>query len=275
MIDYQHTDAVTFSEAVEKLYAILTMLRSPEGCPWDREQSPADISRALLDETYEYIDALLEQDMDACSEEIGDVLLNAFMITRMHEEAGDFSPIDAINAVCAKLIRRHPHVFSHAQANDSSEVLDLWNSIKENVEGKKSHDEDFFSRVPKSLPKLEEAWEIQKKMRKVGFDWPNIDGVIDKVDEEHKELLEAIAHRETNPSHVEEELGDLLFAIVNLARYLKISPSVALHRSNRKVRDRFNKLAKIGAQRDIPLSWEHVDKLNDIWEEIKLDEKSR
>ncbi|MEA5031745.1 MAG: nucleoside triphosphate pyrophosphohydrolase [Sphaerochaeta sp.] len=275
MIDYQHTDAVTFSEAVEKLYAILTMLRSPEGCPWDREQSPADISRALLDETYEYIDALLEQDMDACSEEIGDVLLNAFMITRMHEEAGDFSPNDAINAVCAKLIRRHPHVFSHAQANDSSEVLDLWNSIKENVEGKKSHDEDFFSRVPKSLPKLEEAWEIQKKMRKVGFDWPNIDGVIDKVDEEHKELLEAIAHRETNPSHVEEELGDLLFAIVNLARYLKISPSVALHRSNRKVRDRFNKLAKIGAQRDIPLSWEHVDKLNDIWEEIKLDEKSR
>ena len=275
MIDYQHTDAATFSEAVEKLYAILTMLRSPEGCPWDREQSPADISRALLDETYEYIDALLEQDMDACSEEIGDVLLNAFMITRMHEEAGDFSPIDAINAVCAKLVRRHPHVFSHAQANDSSEVLDLWNSIKENVEGKKSHDEDFFSRVPKSLPKLEEAWEIQKKMRKVGFDWPNIDGVIDKVDEEHKELLEAIAKRETDPSHVEEELGDLLFAIVNLARYLKISPSVALHRSNRKVRDRFNKLAKIGAQRDIPLSWEHVDKLNDIWEEIKLDEKSR
>ena len=275
MIDYQHTDAATFSEAVEKLYAILTMLRSPEGCPWDREQSPADISRALLDETYEYIDALLENDMEACSEEIGDVLLNAFMITRMHEEAGDFSPIDAINAVCAKLVRRHPHVFSHAQANDSSEVLDLWNSIKENVEGKKSHDEDFFSRVPKSLPKLEEAWEIQKKMRKVGFDWPNIDGVIDKVDEEHKELLEAIAHKETNPSHVEEELGDLLFAIVNLARYLKISPSVALHRSNRKVRDRFNKLAKIGAQRDIPLSWEHVDKLNDIWEEIKLDEKSR
>lgn len=275
MIDYQHTDAATFSEAVEKLYAILTMLRSPEGCPWDREQSPADISRALLDETYEYIDALLENDMDACSEEIGDVLLNAFMITRMHEEAGDFSPIDAINAVCAKLVRRHPHVFSHAQANDSSEVLDLWNSIKENVEGKKSHDEDFFSRVPKSLPKLEEAWEIQKKMRKVGFDWPNIDGVIDKVDEEHKELLEAIAKRETDPSHVEEELGDLLFAIVNLARYLKISPSVALHRSNRKVRDRFNKLAKIGAQRDIPLSWEHVDKLNDIWEEIKLDEKSR
>ncbi len=275
MIDYQHTDATTFSEAVEKLYAILTMLRSPEGCPWDREQSPADISRALLDETYEYIDALLENDMEACSEEIGDVLLNAFMITRMHEEAGDFSPIDAINAVCAKLVRRHPHVFSHAQANDSSEVLDLWNSIKENVEGKKSHDEDFFSRVPKSLPKLEEAWEIQKKMRKVGFDWPNIDGVIDKVAEEHKELLEAIAQMETDPSHVEEELGDLLFAIVNLARYLKISPSVALHRSNRKVRDRFNKLTKIGAQRDIPLSWEHVDKLNDIWEEIKLDEKSR
>jgi uncharacterized protein YabN with tetrapyrrole methylase and pyrophosphatase domain len=146
------------------------------------------------------------------------------------------------------------------------EVLDLWNSIKENVEGKKSHDDDFFSRVPKSLPKLEEAWEIQKKMRKVGFDWPDIEGVLAKVDEEHKELLEAIENIDHDPLHVEEELGDLLFAIVNLARYLKISPSVALHKSNKKVRMRFNKL---------PLSWENVDVLNDIWEEIKSEEKIR
>jgi len=275
MISYTYTAKKNLSEALMQLFDIVTLLRSPDGCPWDREQTYKSVGTNLLDETYEYLDSVISQDVEGMQEEIGDVFLNAMMLLEMHKEHGDVDTIDAINAVCAKLIRRHPHVFSHAQANDSSEVLDLWNSIKENVEGKKSHDEDFFSRVPKSLPKLEEAWEIQKKMRKVGFDWPNIDGVIDKVDEEHKELLEAIAHRETNPSHVEEELGDLLFAIVNLARYLKISPSVALHRSNRKVRDRFNKLAKIGAQRDIPLSWEHVDKLNDIWEEIKLDEKSR
>ncbi|WP_422480626.1 nucleoside triphosphate pyrophosphohydrolase [Pleomorphochaeta sp. DL1XJH-081] len=275
MIDYQHHDAETLPEAVKNLYTILTLLRSPEGCPWDREQTPADVSRALLDETYEYIDALDEQDIQSCSEEIGDILLNAFMITRIHEESGDFTPVQAINSVCAKLVRRHPHVFSDAEAADSMEVLDLWNSIKENVEGKKSHDDDFFSRVPKSLPKLEEAWEIQKKMRKVGFDWPDIEGVLAKVDEEHKELLEAIENIDHDPLHVEEELGDLLFAIVNLARYLKISPSVALHKSNKKVRTRFNKLAKRGSDRHIPLSWENVDVLNDIWEEIKSEEKIR
>jgi len=273
MINYHHKDAEQFTEAVENLYHILTMLRSPEGCPWDREQTPADVSRALLDETYEYIDALGEKDLISCEEEIGDVLLNAFMITRIHEEAGDFTPVEAINAVCAKLVRRHPHVFGEETAKDSSQVLDLWNSIKENVEGKKSHDEDFFSRVPKSLPKLEEAWEIQKKMRKVGFDWPDIEGVLDKVEEERLELVEAIGNREQDPSHVEDELGDLLFAIVNLARYLKISPSVALHKSNMKVKRRFNTLAKRGNERDIPLSWEYVDTLNEIWEEIKSEEK--
>lgn len=275
MIDYQHHDAETLPEAVKNLYSILTMLRSPEGCPWDREQTPADVSHALLDETYEYIDALDEQDIQSCSEEIGDILLNAFMITRIHEESDEFTPVQAINSVCAKLVRRHPHVFSDAEAADSLEVLDLWNSIKENVEGKKSHDDDFFSRVPKSLPKLEEAWEIQKKMRKVGFDWPDIQGVLAKVDEEHKELIEAIENIDHDPLHVEEELGDLLFAIVNLARYLKISPSVALHKSNKKVRSRFNKLAKRGSDRQIPLSWENVDALNNIWEEIKSEEKNR
>ncbi|MDD4840735.1 MAG: MazG family protein, partial [Sphaerochaetaceae bacterium] len=202
-------------------------------------------------------------------EEIGDVLLNAMMLLEMHDEHEDVDTVEALNEVCTKLIRRHPHVFSDATAADSSDVLDLWNSIKENVEGKKSQDEDFFSRIPKSLPKLEEAGEIQKNMRKVGFDWPDIDGVIAKVEEEHQELVDAIANREQNADHVEEELGDLLFAIVNLARYLRINPSVALHRSNRKVRERFNRLAKIGTERNIPLSWEHVDELNEIWEEIK------
>lgn len=275
MINYHHQDAETFPEAVDNLYRILTMLRSPEGCPWDREQTPADVSRALIDETYEYIDALDNKDMLSCSEEIGDVLLNAFMISRIHEEAGDFTPVQSLNAVCAKLVRRHPHVFSDAQVADSSEVLDLWNNIKEQTEGKKAHEEDFFSRVPKSLPKLEEAWEIQKHMRKVGFDWPDIDGVLAKVDEEHGELIEAMKDRENNFDHIEEELGDLLFAIVNLARYLKISPSVALHKSNRKVRERFNKVAKRGAERDIPLAKSHVDALNDLWEEIKSEEKDR
>jgi len=271
MITYEHKDATTLEEAVKNLYHILGLLRSPEGCPWDREQEPQDVAGALLDEIYEYIDALDEKDLDSCAEEIGDVLLNAFMISRIHEEKGEFNPIDTINRVCAKLVRRHPHVFSHAEANDSAQVLDLWNKIKEDVEGKKALTNDFFSRIPASLPKLEEAYEMQKKMSKVGFDWPNIDGVLAKVSEELQELREAI--EEQDPVHMEEELGDVLFAIVNVARYLHLSPSIALHKSNRKVRQRFNTLAQRSAQRNIPLTWEQVDDLNIIWDEIKQEEK--
>lgn len=269
MIDYQYQDAKTFEEGVAKLYHILTMLRSPEGCPWDREQKPSDIAKALLDETYEYIDALRNKDTGHCQEEIGDVLLNAFMILRMHEESSDFAPIEALNTVCSKLVRRHPHVFSSASAQNSSQVLDLWNSIKENIEGKKRDSENFFSRIPKSLPQLEEAYEIQKSMRKVGFDWPDITGVMDKVDEERQELWEAIEHLDSDKEHVEEELGDLMFAIVNLARYLKISPSVALHRTNHKIMDRFNKLASMSAQQGLELKSENVAIMNDLWNRIK------
>ncbi|PKL12150.1 MAG: nucleoside triphosphate pyrophosphohydrolase [Spirochaetae bacterium HGW-Spirochaetae-8] len=269
MIAYEHQDAKTFEESISKLYQILTMLRSPEGCPWDREQKPSDISKALLDETYEYIDALRNNDTKHCQEEIGDVLLNAFMILRMHEESSDFAPIEALNTVCAKLVRRHPHVFASASADDSTQVLDLWNSIKENVEGKKRDSENFFSRMPKSLPQLEEACEIQKAMRKVGFDWPDITGVMEKVDEERHELWEAIGQLDTDKAHVEEELGDLLFAIVNLARYLKISPSVALHRANHKIMDRFNKLASMGAQEGIELKADNVEAMNELWNRIK------
>lgn len=273
MIDYDYKNAQTFDEGVHNLYEIVTMLRSPQGCPWDREQSPSDISRALLDETYEYIDALRKQDQVACAEEIGDVLLNAFMIIRMHEEHDDFQPVEALNAICEKLVRRHPHVFAHVQAKDSGQVLDIWNKVKEDVEGRIADKDDFFSRVPKSLPQLEEAWEIQKKMRKVGFDWPDIAGVLDKVDEERAELVEAIEHIQEDPDHVEEELGDLLFAIVNVGRYLKISPSIALHRCNMKVKDRFNKLASICANRGIELDRRNVDALNLVWEEIKQEER--
>ena len=269
MISYTYEEKRTLDEALMQLFDIVTLLRSPEGCPWDREQTYKSVATNLLDETYEYIDAVLSQNVDHMREEIGDVLLNAMMLLEMHQEHQDVHIVEALNEVCAKLIRRHPHVFSDSQAHNSTEVLDLWDSIKTSVEGKRSVDEDFFSRVPKSLPKLEEAWEIQKQMRKVGFDWPDITGVVNKVREELQELEEASQHQDTDANHVEEELGDLLFSVVNLARYLKINPSVALHRSNQKIRMRFNDLSARCSRRNIPLTAEHVDQLNDIWEEIK------
>jgi MazG family protein len=273
MIDYQFTSAKNFNEGVQNLYQILSYLRSPEGCPWDREQKPDDIAKALLDETYEYIDALNDDNTHGCSEEIGDILLNAFMIIRMHEENNDFSPVEVLNLVCEKLVRRHPHVFAMETAANSSEVLDIWNDIKEKVEGKKRDSEIFFSRMPKSLPQLEEAWEIQKHMRKVGFDWPDVEGVLDKVEEEFAELREALAHIEENKQHVEEELGDMLFAIVNLARYVKISPSVALHKANRKIMKRFNEVATRSSERGIELTQANVDTMNRIWNEIKSERR--
>jgi len=273
MISYTFEAKKNLEGALMQLFDIVTLLRSPDGCPWDREQTYKSVATNLLDETYEYIDAVIHDDKAGMGEEIGDILLNAMMLLQMHKEHGDLNIVDALNEVCAKLIRRHPHVFSDEVAQDSKEVLDLWNTIKEQVEGKTAHHEDFFSRIPRSLPKLEEAWEIQKKMRKVGFDWPDIRGVMDKVGEEHRELLEAIEHLGEDPAHVEEELGDLLFSIVNLARFLKINPSVALHRSNRKVRQRFNEVVRIGNERSIPITKDHVDELNDLWEETKAKER--
>ncbi len=274
MINYSLKKANTFTEAMSTLYEIITMLRSTDGCPWDREQTTKSVSSAILDETYEYIDALLDNDMNLCREEIGDVLLNILLATRIHEENNDFSPINYINEVCEKLIRRHPHVFGEETVNNTAEVMDIWNKVKIEVEGKHIHKENIFSRIPKKLPELDHAVEMQKAMKKVGFDWPDISGVIDKIEEELREVKDAIEHVDENNDHVEEEIGDLLFSVVNLARYAHINPSIALRRCNRKVTARFNELASHATERNIPLDVDHAETLNEIWNEIKIKEQN-
>lgn len=273
MIDYTYKQTTDLSSALMQLFHIVTLLRSEDGCPWDREQTSKSIAISLLDETYEYLDAVLSDDKGEQKEEIGDVALNVMMLLEIHHEHEDFSIVEAINDVCKKLIRRHPHVFGDAEAKDSVEVLDLWNKIKIEVEGKTAQEDDFFSRVPQSLPPLEMANEIQKKIRKVGFDWPEKQGVIDKVCEELDEVIEADTALDRDQSEVEMEVGDLLFAVVNLARYLKISPSVALHRSNMKMKRRFNALSDICKERGIPLDIAHFSQMDSIWDEVKTEEK--
>lgn len=267
MIEYHFEEASTLEEAVNNLYTILTLLRSPEGCPWDREQTSESISLDLLEELYEYLDTLQDENIEASAEELGDILLNAFMLARIHEEQNDFTPIKAINLVCAKLIRRHPHVFGSLEVSDPQEVLKVWNKIKVDVEGKTDKEEDFFSRIPRSMGKLATALKMQKKMEQVGFDWPNIEGVLAKIDEEKGELVEAIQGE--NREHIEEELGDLLFAVVNLARFLDLDPALALHRSNQKVRRRFNSVVKYCKEHSIELTYDNVELLNTIWEKVK------
>ncbi len=275
MIDFTYEKKTTLSEALMQLFTIVSLLRSDQGCPWDREQTPKHVSTHLIDETYEYIDSVLSQDAEGQQEELGDVLLNAMMLLEMHQETDPSAGMDALNCVCEKLIRRHPHVFSDQKVATSSEVIDVWNAIKVNVEGKTHQKDDFFSRVPPSLPPLETANEIQKKIRKVGFDWPQAQGVFDKVREELSEVATAYENPGDKHEDLEMELGDLLFAAVNLCRYLGYNPSVALHRSNQKMRNRFNALYQRALAEGISLNQENLSEMDRLWEEIKAQQRSK
>lgn len=273
MIDFTYEKKTTLQDALMQLFAIVTLLRSEQGCPWDREQSPKQVSTHLIDETYEYLDAVLSDDKEGQSEELGDVLLNAMMLLEMHQETDPAAGIEVLNLVCEKLIRRHPHVFSDQKVANSSEVIDVWNAIKVDVEGKTHQKDDFFSRVPPSLPPLEMANEIQKKIRKAGFDWPDAQGVFDKVREELAEVVEAYRNPRDEREDLEMELGDLLFSAVNLCRFLGFNPSLALHRSNQKMRSRFNALYQRAQAEGVQLNQENLAEMDRLWEEIKAERR--
>jgi len=218
--------------AFKALYDIVTRLRGPGGCPWDREQTPASLRGDLIEETYECIEAINEQESAHIQEELGDLFLLATMLSYMHEEKGVFSVADALQTVSEKLVRRHPHVFGETKVKDSAEVLENWKKIKVEQEGRKPKD-SIFDEVSSGLPPLERAWKLQKKAAKAGFDWPNAERaeVIEKIREELDEVMEA--------DDVEEKLGDFLFLAVNLCRCLKVEPSAALHRANGKFINQF------------------------------------
>ena len=236
MIDYTLHKSDDVAKDMENLYDIVTCLRDPEnGCPWDKEQMPADIIRSMQGEIYEYIDALNDGDKPHQSEELGDVFLNLFLLGKIHDQNGDFSLAECLNDACDKYIRRHPHVFSNVDVKNTEEVLKNWNRIKKDVEGRTQDSEDFFANVSKSAPELERCYSISKKAAKVGFDWPDIDGVYDKVNEEFNEVKSAQTDAETL-----DELGDLLFIVVNLCRFKHIKPTDALSYANNKFTKRFN-----------------------------------
>lgn len=271
MINIDYKDADNLNDAFKNLYHIITLLRSEDGCPWDRIQTNKKATQYLIDESYEYLDAVIKNDISSQREEIGDIMINSFMNLKIHEDNNDFLPHEAINEVCRKLIRRHPHVFSNFEAATPEDVINVWNSVKENVEGHKDNEMSFFSHIPSSLPPLLSSYEIQKKLKKVGFDWDNIDGVIDKVKEELKEVEDAI--KEDKTDHIEEEIGDLLFSVVNLARFKKIKSDVALYRANEKIKSRFQKVFDKAIELNIPVDKEHNKELNEIWDRIKEEDK--
>lgn len=246
---------------------VVKTLRSPGGCPWDIVQTHKSLRRNLIEEVYEVIEAIDLEDKDLLCEELGDLLMQVVFHARMAEEAGLFSMQDVIDGITEKLIRRHPHVFGDISVKDADEVLTNWEAIKR---AEKKDRKSVLDGVPKDLPSLMAAYKLQHKAAKVGFDWPDVDPVWDKLHEEVSELEEATV--DGSPERIEEELGDVLFTIVNLARFLKIDPEVALTAANRKFKRRFSYIEdKVKAKQQ---KWEQLTllDLDDLWQEAKMRE---
>jgi tetrapyrrole methylase family protein/MazG family protein len=274
------------STSFERLYEIVKRLRAPDGCPWDREQSPATLRGDLIEETYETVEAIDQKDPAHVREELGDVFLLVTMIAYMHEQEGSFSVSDSLEEVSDKLIRRHPHVFGESDAKTPEEVLTQWAKIKVEQEGRKPKD-SILDEVSRSLPPLERANKLQKKASKVGFDWPSIDGVWGKIEEELGEAKAACAAKaaitsngtsgtdaEAAHAELEGELGDLLFSVVNVCRYLKVDPSVALHGANVKFYDRFRHVEKRMKENGEAMEKGKLELMDSYWDEAKAIERS-
>ena len=253
---------------LEPLEDVIQTLRSPGGCPWDIVQTHKSLKRNLIEEVYEVIEAIDLEDEKLLCEELGDLLMQVVFHARMAEEAGYFSMQDVIDGITEKLIRRHPHVFGDINVKDADEVLKNWEAINR---AEKQERKSILDGIPKDLPALMAGYKLQYKASKVGFDWPDIDPVWDKLEEELRELEEAIADGET--SRIESELGDVLFTLVNLSRFLKIDAEVALSGANRKFKKRFSYIEdKVKEKQQ---KWEHLSliELDDLWNEAKESEQ--
>lgn len=235
------TDDNLRNRTFERLHEIVAILRSPEGCPWDREQTHLSIRKNFIEETYEAIEAIDNDDPDGMREEFGDVILQVMLHSQMEEEVGTFSVYDVIQSLNEKLLFRHPHVFGENYAGNAAEALANWEQMKAEEKQRKGIDTSQASQldgIPPGLPELMKAYKLQKKAAKVGFDWETLDPVLDKIAEELIELREAIASKDAEEQA--GELGDLLFAAVNAARFLKADPEEALARTNQKFKKRFS-----------------------------------
>ena len=255
------------SEAFARLVAVMSRLRGPEGCPWDREQTLESLRTYLLEETYETIDAIDRGDPQALQEELGDLLLEVVFLAQVCAEKGLFGIEEVASGIHDKLVRRHPHVFGAEKADGARDALGRWESVK-NAERRASGDaRSVLAGVPETLPALLRAFRIANKASMVGFDWESAGEVLEKVEEEVAELRQAIAAKE--PRHVAEEVGDLLFAAANVARLSGVDPEMALQAANRKFTDRFRIVEEGLARKGLHPSAENRDEMERLWEEAK------
>ncbi len=260
MVDFIQKDSYDINDLKE----IVSLLRSPGGCPWDKEQTHQTLRRDLMEECCEVIEAINEEDPDHLKEELGDVLLQVVFHTDIEACAGRFDLDDVCDGVCKKLIFRHPHVFGDVRVSDSDEVLNNWDKLKRTEKHQETYT-DTLTSVAKSLPALWRAEKVQKKAKKAGFDWDDVQGALGKLSEELGELKQAVAEG----SNMEEELGDLLFAAVNVSRFLHVDPEEALTGATEKFISRFAKVERLAVQEGRDMARMNLDELDKLWETAK------
>ena len=263
MVDFTFKDRYTYEDLLE----IMRILRCPEGCVWDREQDHKSIRRSFIEETYEVVEAIDNEDPVLLQEELGDVLLQVVFHAQIEAEAGRFTMDDVADGICKKMIYRHPHVFGSVEVKNSDEVLTNWDALKQKEKHQKSTT-DTLESVARSLPGLIRAEKVQHKAAKVGFDWDEVSGALDKVREETEEVSRAI-NGDGDPS---EELGDLLFAVVNVARSLKTDPEEAINHTTDKFIRRFAQVEQAAKDAGRSLSDMSLSEMDALWDAAKQKE---
>jgi MazG family protein len=260
----------------EKLVEIMATLRGPNGCPWDKQQDFNSLKPMLVEEVYEVLEAVEAEDYDGLSEELGDLLLHVLFNAQLAKESGRFDINTVIQKISDKLVRRHPHVFGSESASTPEEVIKNWEAIKAQEKAEKLKDRtpeqrSLLEGIPAKLPAIHEAHQISSRAARVGFDWPNVEGIFEKLQEEVRELKDVISSGDENTQRerLEDEIGDMLFVIVNIARYLKIDSESALKRSNRKFKTRFRYMETELAKQGKSLDQTSLEEMEALWQKAK------
>ena len=257
----------------EKFAEIIAKLRDPNGgCPWDLEQTYQTMPPHILEEAYEVVEAINQDDRKELKEELGDLLMQVVFLSQLAQEEGAFTLDDVIDGITDKIIRRHPHVFGEIKAENSDEVLKNWENIKQQERYQKEQF-SILDNVPIALPSLLRAAKLQKRCAKVGFDWSELEPTIQKVEEELQEVRDEVSKQPQNPQAIEEEIGDLLFASVNVARHLKLNPEEALRKANLKFERRFRQVEQSILASGRQLEQVSLAEMDLIWDQVKQQEK--
>jgi len=265
-----HYNARVPKRSFDELVALMTTLRGPGGCPWDRKQTLATLKPFIVEESYEVVDAIDRNDRQALAEELGDFLLQAVFVAEITRGEGSFDIYDVITTIHDKLVRRHPHVFGNVEAKDAEQVLVNWEKLKN--EERKAENKSVLAGVPQSLPALLKASRLTEKAARVGFDWRRAEDVFAKIDEEIDELREAVGEEDAGKTH--DEIGDLLFTIANIARKLGVNAEEALQSANRKFMRRFESMESAVRAKGRNLDQLTLEQMDALWDDAKAAERS-